>query len=78
MTDYEDYIDEWVFDHLKTYGNTVIRKETVEHYGIDYLEELLTDIMGKPVTIKVSDTFYDFDAGLKIKGAYTFIAWMKN
>ena len=73
-----DYIDTWVYDHLKMYGNTVIRKETVEHYGVEYLAELLSDIMGKPVKITVSNTFFDYEVGLKVKVANTYIAWMKN
>lgn len=73
-----DYIDTWVYDHLKEYGNTIIRTETVEYYGVDYLQILLTDIMGKPVVIKASDTFYDIDEHMVRKAVKVYTAWMKD
>lgn len=72
-----DVIPTWVYDLLAQYGNAVIPPEVIDYYGVSYTAELLTDIMGKPVTIKINK-YQDLTKYGKpiIKKGY--IAWMKK
>lgn len=75
-----DVIPTWVYDVLSEYHNCSLPNIMVETYGVDYLTDLLSDIMGKPIEITSSDYMYEYDIGQKVtrrkKKVYT--AWMKN
>lgn len=73
----KDVIPTWVYDLLAVYGNAVIPPEVIDYYGVAYTAELLTDIMGKPVTIK-SNKYQDFTRYGKPVTKIGYSAWLKK
>lgn len=73
-----DVIPTWVYDVLKEYHNVAIPDEVVDHYGVDYLSDLLSDIMGEKVEVREQTIYYDFDIGQSVtkRKGVVYTAWM--
>lgn len=76
MNYYTDKIPTWTYRVLKTCGNVALSREVVDYYGVEYLRELLTDIMGAKVVITAS---WQRDYGeVTSKKHKEYVAWMKD
>lgn len=72
----DDVIPKWVYAVLKKYGNCVLPESVIEYYGVWYTEQLLSDIMGYPVEVRIHEI--NATDEYKTKFERVPIAWKKK